>query len=56
MKLRVFEDKHCNTLISKGQLLETHVKSRIYPRKTQLLLLITMTSGLYRHVKFAVTE
>lgn len=56
MKLRVLEDQHCNTLLCKGELLETHIKSPIYPRKTQWFLLITKTSGLYRHVKFVVTE
>jgi hypothetical protein len=37
-------------------LLETHIKSPFCPRKTQWFLLITKTSGLYRHVKFVVTE
>jgi hypothetical protein len=56
MKLRVLEDQHCNALLSKGELLETHIQSPFYPRKKQWLLLITKTSGFYRHVKFVVTE
>jgi hypothetical protein len=56
MKLRMLEDQHYTALLSKGELLETHLKSPIYPRKTQWPLLITKTSGLYRLVKFVVTE
>jgi len=56
MKLRVLEDEHDNALISKRKLLETNIKTSIYPRKTQWLLPITKTSGLYRHVKFMLTE
>jgi hypothetical protein len=35
MKLRVLEDQHCNAFLSKGELLETHIKSPFCPRKTQ---------------------
>jgi hypothetical protein len=56
MKLRVFEDQQGNALIIKGELLETHVKLSVYPRKAQWLLPITKRSGLYRHVKFVLTE